>query len=204
MLIPEGAVVFNPADYCPYSDECLSFQRHSRGKSGNKGVHSHLRKVHPEVTYFLVPCRLSMYLNFGILYIMIGTLQSLVKYEEKHPGTVQNILDGIKSGRLKFCPAESSAIKRLDVERRLRTLFADRRHKDHCKLFLDRSIPQSSRNINCNDVQTLLAGLKDVWSRSPPSTVGVSGKADAIRVRASIYFKKNKSTMINFRLACMQ
>jgi hypothetical protein len=121
---------------------------------------------------------------------MIGTLKHLVKYEEEHPGTVKNILDGIKCGRLKFCPAESSKATRLEMEKRLRTLFAERRHKIHCKKFLDESIPRSSRNINCHDVQTLLAGLTDVWSRSPPSEIGVSGKADAIRVCTSIHVKK--------------
>lgn len=124
------------------------------------------------------------------IMIRIGTLKDLVKYKEEQPGTVKNVLDGIKGGRLKFCPAESSQVKRSDVEKKLRTLFAERWHKDHCKIFLDKCIPRSSRNINCNDVQTLMAGLKDVWSRSLPSTIGVSGKADAIRVSTSIHFEK--------------
>jgi hypothetical protein len=121
---------------------------------------------------------------------MIGTLKELVKYEEKYPGSIKNILDGIKSGRLKFCPAESSPLKRLEVEKRLRTLFAEKRHREHCRIFLENTIPRSSTNINCNDVQNLLAGLSDVWSRSQPSTIGISGKADAIRVSISLYFEK--------------
>ena len=51
-----GAVVFNPSDYCPYSDVCLSFQSHARGMSGSKGVQSHLRKAHADTTYYLLPC----------------------------------------------------------------------------------------------------------------------------------------------------
>jgi hypothetical protein len=61
---------------------------------------------------------------------MIGTLKDLVKYEEQHPGTIKNILNGIKCGHLKFCPTQSSSVKILEVEKRLQTLFVERRHKD--------------------------------------------------------------------------
>jgi len=52
-----GAVLFSTCDYCPYSDSCLSFLPHSRGKSGRKGVQSHLRKVHADEIYYLIPCQ---------------------------------------------------------------------------------------------------------------------------------------------------
>jgi hypothetical protein len=138
-------------------------------------------------------------------YQWLGTLKALVKYEEEYPGSVNNILDGIKSGRLKFCPAESSPVKRLEVEKRLQTLFAERRHSDHCKVFLGNTIPRSSKKINCNDIQNYLAGLSDGWSRSKPSTIGISGKADAIRVSIFLYFEK-KVPLFDpiIRPACMQ
>jgi len=50
------AVIFNPSDYCPYSNFCLSFLPHARGNSRCKGVQSHISKLHSDITYYLVPC----------------------------------------------------------------------------------------------------------------------------------------------------
>jgi hypothetical protein len=57
-----GALVFNPSDYCPYTQTCLSFVPHERGNSGYKGVQSHLRKVHKDAIYYLIPCEYVRYL----------------------------------------------------------------------------------------------------------------------------------------------
>jgi hypothetical protein len=118
----------------------------------------------------------------------IGTLADLVKYEGEHPGNIKNILDGIKSNRLKLCPVESTHAGRKALEEKLQLLYAVKRHKDHCELFLDKSIPRSSRKINRDDMQTLLSGLGGVWSRGKPSKTAAYGKGDAIRVSTSLTF----------------
>lgn len=123
-----------------------------------------------------------------VLIISItGTHKDLVKYESEYPESVKNILEGIKSGRLKFCPSASTPEERLALERRLKTLYAEKRHKDHFEIFLDKTIPRSSRKINHDDIQTLLSGLGGVWIRGLPPTIGASGKGDAMRVRISVH-----------------
>lgn len=187
-----GAIIFNPADYCPYSDVCMSFQKHARGVTGFKGILSHLTKVHSNEIYFIIPCKC---FKSQILYHYwrksIGTLKDLVKYEAECPGTAKNIIRGIKKGHLKFSPAASSPAEELAIEKKLQTLFAEKRHSDHCEIFLDKAVPQTSRNINRDDIQNLLVGLGGVWSRSAPSTIGASGKADATRVCIFVRIEKS-------------
>jgi len=160
-----GAIVFTPSDYCPFTEECLSFQRHARGKNGRKGVQSHLRKVHADVVYYLVPC----------------SLRDLVKYSKDHPDAVKNVIDGMRSVRLRFCPVVSSPAEATMMEKDLRKLFAEKRHKDHCATFLDPAISLKSRNMNYDE--GILEALTDTWARSPLADLGISAKADATRAR---------------------
>ena len=127
-----------------------------------------------------------------LLYIInlltIGTLKDFVKYDKEYPGVAKNILEGMKSGRLKFSPVASPGAERR-MQQNLRRLFAEKRHKHHCETFLNKSISNSSRRINGDGMQILLDGLRDGWSRSFSSKIGVSGKADATRVRSSVPFE---------------
>jgi len=127
----------------------------------------------------------------------IGAPADLLKYEEEHPGHVTNIIDGMTSGRLRFCPADSTRVGRLSLQTKLQTLYAEKRLNDHCNTFLDKAIPRLSRAINRDEIQDLLSGLGRVWSRgSRPSPIGASGKGDAIRVRPSFQFNKFIYSMI--------
>lgn len=67
-----GAIIFNPSDYCPYSEECLSFRALARGDNGRKGVQSHLRKVHANIVFYLVPCNVFYIVIYIILLMNIN------------------------------------------------------------------------------------------------------------------------------------
>jgi hypothetical protein len=114
--------------------------------------------------------------------MILGSFRDFVEYDTDHPGVVANVMDGMRTGRLKLCPIVSSSAEATSMENKLRRLFAERRRRDHCKMYLHPSIPSRSKHINPNDIQIVLDALRDGWGRSSPSDIGVCGKADAMRV----------------------
>jgi hypothetical protein len=118
---------------------------------------------------------------------MPGSLTDFVKYDEENPGVVTSVMNGIRAGRLKLCPILSTNTEANRMEKKLRQLFAERRFEDHFAKFLHPSIPSTSRNINCDEIQTLTDALRDGWVRSSPSEIGLCGKADAMRVSMSTF-----------------
>lgn len=135
--------------------------------------------------------------------ISIGSFKEFVKYDNEHPAVVTNILHGLRKGRLALCPIVYSPAEEACMQNKLRHLFAQRRYRDHFATFLHSSVPSTSRNINCLDIQTQLDAFRDGWVRSSPSDLALCGRADAMRVSTSTHWNF-QSFHVDFRLVCMQ